>query len=650
MNLELPSNTDPILVALGSDARTLRLVHTGFRMAREQGRPWIAVHVEVLGWETPEEADQARVWLQEARELGAQIVWTKASNVVNGLLGEIQKGSASTLLMGQGQGRGPWARLEFAKTQELLRRVPLLRIQTIPLDAPIHGTKRLRSWADALGVLAVTAVLLVVCGLFASVLATAAGFPAIPAVFAIGVAFILRRWGRRASVPATLLSTLIYLYFFAEPRFHLSFTDWPKLLYFVGTLGLIQVLVVLVDRLRLETKAGRRREAETVLLMLLGRALARCTNLQEVADVLSQRIRSLYQAEGWLLIPGDLATWTRLPESGEAPPCPAPGDLLTDLSSNSVRLDPLEPLFTGDCNYLALASTRGTEGVLQIHLPEGTRFPQKSWGSLQAFAVQGALAIERVRSLETARQAHVENETERMRSSLLSAISHDLRTPLAAIQGAASSLLLPSEPLPESTRRDLLTMIHDESEHLAQLLANLLDLTRLESGAILVRKEWQPLDEVVGAALRRMESSGKAMDVRVSLAKELPLVPLDASLAEQLLINLLANAHRHAPGTPVDLRAWCGETSMELEVADQGPGIPEAYRDRIFDKFFRMPGSSRDGGAGLGLAICDAIAKAHGGRVWAEDRPGGGASFRVSLPREGAPPPFPEAELPPEEN
>jgi two-component system, OmpR family, sensor histidine kinase KdpD len=631
-----PENPAPILVALGSEARTLRLVHAGFHMAKEQSRPWIAVHVEVPGWETAGEADQARVWLQEARELGAEVAWVKSSTVINGLLSELKRTSATVLVAGQNRGTGLLARLEHANTQELLRSRADLRIVALSLDAPPTSRGQVRTLTDAIGVLAATMVLLIVCTIAASATAVVAGYPAIPIAFSAAVAFITHRWGRRAAIPAIALSILIYLYLFAEPRFNFTFTDWPKLLYFLGTLALVQMLVDLVDRLRLETRTSRRREAETVLLMLLGRALARCSTIEEAADVLSKRSRSLYQSEARLLIPDQGDRWIRIPESETA--IPPPSALLPHFGPTSDREDPMEPLFQDGCNFVALASTRGTEGLLEIRLPGEIPFPQESWGSLQAFAVQGALALERIRWLEAAQQAHVERETERMRSSLLSAISHDLRTPLAAIQGAASSLLLPAEPLPESTRKDMLAMIHDESERLAVLLSNLLDLTRLESGVIRARKEWQPLDEVIGAVLRRMEPG---MDVRVHLPQDLPLVPLDAVLVEQLLANLLINARRHAPDCPVELRAWTGPEILELEISDQGPGIPEAFKARVFDKFFRMPDAAGDGGVGLGLAICEAIVKTHGGRIWVEDSPAGGASFRITLPMNGKPPTLP---------
>jgi two-component system sensor histidine kinase KdpD len=284
--------------------------------------------------------------------------------------------------------------------------------------------------------------------------------------------------------------------------------------------------------------------------------------------------------------------------------------------------------------------TDQSEGVLWILPGAGEPLPPRTWELLKAFAVQIALALERLRWLEEARKAQLESETERLRSTLLGAIGHDLRTPLTAIHGAAGSLLLPGE-VSDATRRDLLTMIQDESERLAHLLGNLLDLTRLESGAIRVQKEWQPLEEVIGSALGRLERRQGALPVRVELPEALPLVPLDAALIEQVLVNLITNALRHAPAREIDLRAWNDPGWIHLEVADRGPGIPPAFRDRIFDKFFRLP-EAGEGGVGLGLSICRAILQAHGGSIHVEDRPGGGSRFRLALPLDGTPPGLPE--------
>jgi two-component system, OmpR family, sensor histidine kinase KdpD len=338
-----------------------------------------------------------------------------------------------------------------------------------------------------------------------------------------------------------------------------------------------------------------------------------------------------------VLVPGPGDAWRSLPEEPEAPACPGPSVLLPRLAEAAQRADPFEPLFLDESSFVALAGQGGADGLLLLRRAAGGRFPQGVWGLVQSVAVQGAMALDRVRWLEAAQQARLDTESERLRNTLLGAVSHDLRTPLAAIQGAATSLMLP-EPLPENTRMDLLSMIREESERLARLLGDLLELTRLQSGAIRVQKEWQLLDEVVGSAVGRLEARQGPLPIRVELPADLPLVPLDGALMEQVLINLLGNALRHAPESPVDLRAWQEPEAVQLEITDRGPGIPPEFHRRVFDKFFRMPGSRKDGGVGLGLAICGAIVKIHGGAIWVQDRPGGGACFRISLPLEGLPP------------
>ena len=634
----------PIFVAIGSDARSLRLVHAGFRMAREQGRAWVVAHVEVPGWETPEEADQARVWLQEAHDLGAEVVWLKGPTVVAGLLALARKRPPSLVIMGETRARGPWDRLESSRAQDMLRRNLDIRILPLPLDTYRPRGFGLKSLGDLVGIVGALAVILTVTSIFAEALAVVAGFPAVPVVFALALGFVVHRWGRMVSAFATAGAYFLYFAFFNRPFGVLSVDSWPRLVSFSATLLGTQVLVDLVGQLRQETRSGRRREAETVLLMLLGRALARCSTLQEVSEVLAQRLHSLFQAEAWVLLPAEGDTWHRLPHGAGAPPCPPPSRLLPEFGGIINREDPLEPFFDAPCSYVPLAGTGGTEGIIQIRLASLDQVPQERWGLLQAFAVQGSLALERIRWVETAQRVRIENETERMRSSLLGAVSHDLRTPLAAIQGAATSLLMPEGALPSETRHDLLVMIREESVRLTRLLGNLLDLTRLESGIIRVHKEWQPLDEVVGATIGRLERHGP-VPVRVDLPPDLPLVPLDGGLMEQVLQNLLINVQLHAGDTPVLLEAWAGTDAVELAVADRGPGVPAEYRQRIFDKFFRMPDQLRDGGVGLGLAICDAIVKAHGGRIWVEDHEGGGARFRISLPLDGAPPILPDNDM-----
>ena len=252
-------------------------------------------------------------------------------------------------------------------------------------------------------------------------------------------------------------------------------------------------------------------------------------------------------------------------------------------------------------------------------------------------SVQMALAMERAKLAEESEKARRDVETEQLRNSLLSSVSHDLRTPLAVITGAASTLVDGAQSIDEATRLDLMTTILEESERLNRLIRNLLDMTRLESGTVKVKKEWLPLEEIVGAALDRLESGLAGREVKIELAPNLPLVPCDAVLIEQALINLLENAAKYSSG-PIEIRAAIMPGEAMVEVLDRGSGISPGQEARIFDKFHRAVREGSPSGVGLGLAICRAIVAAHGGRIWAQNRDGGGASFSFALPVKGEAP------------
>jgi two-component system sensor histidine kinase KdpD len=249
-----------------------------------------------------------------------------------------------------------------------------------------------------------------------------------------------------------------------------------------------------------------------------------------------------------------------------------------------------------------------------------------------------ALAIERDLSFVEAQQAQLNYQAEQLRTSLLSSVSHDLRTPLAAITGAASDLLRQASNS-DGRQRELLEMIVQESRRLNRLVENLLNMTRLESGAANPQKQWHVLEEVVGSALRRLEPDLKRHQVTVTLPEDLPLVYLDDLLIEQVLINLLENALRYTPpGSRIEISAQQRERKVVLRITDNGPGVPSGWEEKIFDKFVRGQATIPDGsrGAGLGLAICRAIVESHGGTIIVHNLPSGGAEFIVSLPHDPA--------------
>jgi two-component system sensor histidine kinase KdpD len=270
-------------------------------------------------------------------------------------------------------------------------------------------------------------------------------------------------------------------------------------------------------------------------------------------------------------------------------------------------------------------------GVLAVQLRRGSPLRADQRELLEALCRQTALALERVRLAEEVRAADLRAEAEQLRSALLSSVSHDLRTPLATITGAATTLR-DGGTLAEATRRDLVEAICDEAERLERLVRNLLDMTRLESGTVQLHREWVPVEELVGSALTHLERGLSGRPVTVGALDQVPLVAVDPVLLEQLLVNLLENAAKYTPrDSPIEISGGLRGGDVWIEVADRGPGLPAGMEEQIFERFRRgAPGAAS--GVGLGLAIARAIARAHAGTLVARNRSGGGAVFTLTLP------------------
>ncbi len=401
---------------------------------------------------------------------------------------------------------------------------------------------------------------------------------------------------------------------------------------------LAQIGSVAVEKARLYEDTERRRQAAEQLYAMSHELVTTpdvssllMAGLRHIGEVFGSRVVVLLPDAG-----GDLAPRLRYPATTEMEPRDL--DVSRWVYEHRQIAGPGTGAFSASRTlHLPLVGSRETIGVLEV-APEHVEalLAPGQLLLLETFANQIALAVERATLAEQAAQAHLRIEAERLRSSLLSSISHDLRTPLAAITGAASSLLWRDEEFDPEIQRELKETIYEEAERLARLVENLLDMTRLESG-IQARKEWQPLEEVVGAALARLERRLRGRPVTTNLPHDLPLVPIDDVLIEQVLINLLDNAIKYtAPDTPLEISAIPGDGAVTVEVADRGPGLEPGDQQRLFEKFYR--GSAQHiRGAGLGLAICRGIIQAHGGTISAENRPRGGAVFRFTLPLESIP-------------
>jgi two-component system sensor histidine kinase KdpD len=466
-------------------------------------------------------------------------------------------------------------------------------------------------------------------------------------VFLVGVAIVASRYERGPTIVASLVSIALFDFFFVPPRFTFAVSDVGYLLTFAVMLAIALIISGLTLRIRAQAETARVRERNTTALYAMSRELAATRSQADLTAIATRHLETCFGAQVVVLLRGAAGRV-------EVPVGVASGYPMDDKERSVAQwvFDHGRPAGLGTdtlpaagAQYLPLLASTGTVGVLGVRPRDRASLDEPAvQGLLEAFAGQSALALERGMLAERAQQEQVEVEAERLRTSLLSSLSHDLRTPLGAITGAASSLL-EGRVADDVTRRELLKTILEESQRMNRLIANLLDMIRVESGALQVQKEWQPLEEPVGVALIRLEERLRDHPVTVNLPPDLPLVPLDEVLIEQVLINLLENAAKYTPaGTPVEITAVALDGMVRVDVADRGPGFEPGEETRIFEKFYRAPSGAGTSGVGLGLTICRGIIMAHGGRIWAENRPEGGAVFRFTLPLSGPPRPAAPAE------
>jgi len=460
-------------------------------------------------------------------------------------------------------------------------------------------------------------------------------------VYLLGIIGVAARAGPGPSVLASILSVAAFDFFFVAPHFTFRVSDAQYLVTFAVMLVVALVISGFTVRIRAQAESARQRERRTAALYALSRELASTRGVEGILRAAVRHIAEVFGGQVAVLLSdpgGHLSLQTSLKARFEITTSEL-GVAQWVYEHGQIAGLGTATLPGAKALYLPLAASRRTLGVLGLQPTEARALDvPEQLHQLETFANQTALALERTQLAEAAQEAQIRAETERLRSSLLSSVSHDLRTPLATITGAASSLLEGDKILDEQTQKDLLESLFEEAERLNRLVNNLLEMTRMESGTIQARKEWHVLEEVVGAALGRLTKLLRDRPVTTSLPANLPLVPIDDVLLEQVLINLLDNAVKHTPdGGPLEITAWAHDGAVTVEVADRGSGLKPGDEERVFEKFYRGPGlTSR--GAGLGLAICRGIVEVHGGRIWAENRPGGGVAFRFTIPLTGTPP------------
>jgi two-component system sensor histidine kinase KdpD len=445
-------------------------------------------------------------------------------------------------------------------------------------------------------------------------------------IYLLGAVLVSTRFGIAVSAFTILTSTLCFDYFdippqfaFAVPRVHDSFT-------LGGMLLTAATVCYLILRLRYQRSLARNSEARTLALCELSLDLSQVTLAELLPSTAEAHLVRLFGTPSFVCLRGKTHGFSnaRLTEEETALALRA----LQTRKAHFRRADP------GCLAFQPIASEHESLGVIRTVLSDDDVLQTREQPFLlAACADRIALAIERLTLGAAARQAQIETEAERMRSELLSAMSHDLKTPLASILAAGTTLLDPVG-IAELGRKVLLNTIVEETERLNNLVSNLLSVTRLESGKVRLNEMPEALDDLIFSVLSRLASRVSPRDVQVQIPAELPLVSMDPVLVDQVLVNLIENVLRYTPETsPIEISVRISEREVLLEVADRGPGVANDELEKVFDKFYRGRGAKlKDGGSGLGLTICRAVARAHGGRIAMRPHAGGGAAVEFALP------------------
>ncbi len=637
---------ETIMACVNMKPRGPRLVRAARQMAADLHAKWIAVYVQIpRHLRLPQaERDRLVLTLRLAEQLGAETVTLTGENVAQELLSYARSRNATKILVGKPV-RSRWKEWVFGSVvSELIQQSGEIDIYVITGEAgegqplirrSLRRTSDISGYSYAsIGVLIATTVAWLMFPYFA---------PAnLIMMYLMAVIVVAIRCGRGPSVLASILSVASFDFFFVPPYFTFAVSDAQYFLTFGVMLVVALVISNLAVRIRRQAEMARDRERRTGVLYAMSRDLATHRGTSVLAQFAAKHLREVFDAQvAIFLAEADKRVQLQRGEGLYFEFDPKESGVAQWVFDHHERAGlGTDTLPGASALYMPLVGSAGAIGVVAVRPTDASRLlDPDQLHLLESLVNQTALAIERTRLSEEAQKAHVRAETERMRNAILSSVSHDLRTPLATITGAASSLAEERGELDPTARRELSRSIYREADRLDRLLKNLLDMMRIEAGAVQLTKEWHPLDEVVGPALARLEGRLRDHTVNTAFPADLPLVLVDGVLLEQVVVNLVENAAKYAPpGSAIDLSASASDREVIVEVADRGPGIPSGEEARIFDKFYRAK-PAREGGVGLGLTICRGIIEAHGGRIWAENRSGGGALFRFSIPLPDQQPP-----------
>ena len=635
------ATAERLLVCVSGSPYSEKLIRATCRLAEELKGQWFTLYIETPGGGRQVRENRESIWrdLRLAEGLGAQVATVTATDVTDAVMEYAARHNITKIVMGK-PNKPRWN--EFITppvVDRIIRRSGAVDVVIVSFEQDKdklargiampkrHAPFELRGYAASLALVAAATIL---CELLRPFLA-----PTNMVMFyLLAVVIASVRLSRKPAIATAFLGVLAFDFFFVPPRMTFAVADTQYLMTFLGLFVVGVVISTLVARSKERAEVMRAREVHTASLYYLSRDLAASVDIDAVLRAVVRNVEEALNAQVVILLP-----------EGERLDIMATSEGLTLVMKEQAVADwafrnnhpagrATDTLVSADLIYLPLQTPASVVGVMGVRLEsEPAYHSQDNRRLLDAFATQAAMAMERIRFSRQAEQAQILQARENLERALLNSISHDLRTPLVSVTGVLSSLKEEGAHLSEKARRELLETACGEAERLNRFVGNLLDMTRIEAGA--VRLNFEPCDvqDLIGCALAALELRLGSREVSFKMLPTMPLVPMDLVLMTQVLVNLLENSLKYSSsGSIIEVVASTETSWLLLEVADRGPGVPDHDLKRVFDKFYRIPIPEGAGGTGLGLSICKGIVEAHGGKISAENRTGGGLRIVIRLP------------------
>ena len=632
-------SVERLLVCVSGSPYSEKLIRTTCRLAEELKAQWFTVYIETPEGGRHVRENRERIWrdLRLAESLGSQVASVTASDITDSVMEYAARHNITKIVMGK-PNKPRWRELlQPPVVDRVIRKSRAVDVVVVSFEkekSAETGSVKKRHHPPELRGYVTSAVLVTAATMLCELLRPFFAPTNMVMFYLLAVVVASVRLGRKPAIVTAFLGVIAFDFFFVPPRLTLAVADTQYLMTFIGFFVVGIVISTLVARARERAEVMRAREVQTASLYYLSRDLAASPDITAVLKSVVSNVEEALKAQVVIL----------LPEGERLDILAASDGLVLDIKEQAVadwafrNNHPAgratDTLVSAGLIYLPLQTTVSVLGVMGVRLENEPAYrSQDNRRLLDAFATQAAMAMERIRFSRQAEQAQILQARENLERALLNSISHDLRTPLSSVTGVLTSLREEGSHLSDQARRELLDTACSEAERLNRFVGNLLDMTRIEAGAIRLNFEACDVQDLVGCALAALEPRIEDRQISFRMQPVMPLVPMDMVLMTQVLVNLLDNAHKYSPkGSTIEVIAQVEENWLVLEILDRGPGVPEHDLKRVFDKFYRIPVPEGAGGTGLGLSICKGIVEAHGGSISAGNRVGGGLRIEIRLP------------------